>query len=99
MTACRQFKQAAGISFAFCASWPDNPAMESPEVLIVGAGVIGCSLARALARLSKQVTVVDCGRAGAAASSAAAGLLLPTFSGAVDGPLAELAFQSAAGYA
>ncbi|HEV3259580.1 MAG TPA: glycine oxidase ThiO [Gemmataceae bacterium] len=72
--------------------------MESPEILIVGAGVIGCSLARELARLSKQVTVVDCGRAGAAASSAAAGLLLPTLSGAVDGPLAELGFQSAAAY-
>src|SRR5947209_12227896 len=72
--------------------------MESPEILIIGAGLIGCSLARELARLSKNVTVVDGGRAGAGASYAAAGLLLPTFSHAIDEPLAGLAFESAAVY-
>src|SRR5438105_943209 len=72
--------------------------MESPEILIIGGGVIGCSLARELARLSKNVVVVDRGRAGAGASSAAAGLLLPTLHAEDTGPLVELALQSAAVY-
>lgn len=72
--------------------------METPDVLIIGAGVIGCSLARELARANESVTVVDRGRVGGAASSAAAGLLTPSLSTSPAGPLVELCHQSAALY-
>jgi glycine oxidase len=76
----------------------DNLGMENPDVLIIGAGVIGCSLARELARANAAVTVLDRGQAGSAASSAAAGLLSPTVSAATSGSLAELCYQSGAIY-
>jgi glycine oxidase len=72
--------------------------MQTPDVLIIGAGVIGCSLAHELARANVRVTVVDRGRVGGAASSAAAGLLTPTVSTSPAGPLVELCHQSAALY-
>lgn len=72
--------------------------MLSPDFLIIGAGVIGCSLARELARVSKSVVVLDRGRAGDGASSAAAGLLTPTVSRSEAGALADLCFDSAALY-
>ena len=52
--------------------------MDKPDVLIVGAGVIGGSLAWELARAGVSVTIVDRGAVGCGASSAAAGLLSPT---------------------
>ena len=72
--------------------------MQTPDFLVIGAGVIGCTLARELARVSKQVVVLDRGRAGGGASSAAAGLLTPTVSRSEAGALADLCFDSAAGY-
>ncbi len=72
--------------------------MEKPDVLVIGAGIIGCSLARELVRANVRVTLVDRGLVGGGASSAAAGLLAPTLSAATVGPLAELCHQSAALY-
>src|SRR5438552_1844177 len=72
--------------------------METPDVLIIGAGVIGCSLARELARANLQVTVVERHTVGAGASSAAAGLLVPSLSSMPAGPFVDLCHQSAAGY-
>jgi glycine oxidase len=72
--------------------------METPDYLVIGGGIIGCTLARELARVSRKVVVLDRGRAGAQASSAAAGLLSATLSAAPVGPLADLCFESAALY-
>jgi glycine oxidase len=69
--------------------------METPEFLVIGGGIVGCSLARELARVSRRVVVVDRGRAGAAASSAAAGLLSPALATAPAGPLLDLCFAGA----
>lgn len=72
--------------------------MDKPDVLIIGAGIIGCSLARVLAKEKQKVLILDQGRAGEASSSAAAGLLSPTLAASSEGPLADLCFQSADRY-
>jgi glycine oxidase len=69
--------------------------METPDILVIGAGIVGCSLARELARANQQVTVVERGLVGAGASSAAAGLLSPSLATVTGGPLLELCRQSA----
>ena len=49
----------------------------SADVLIVGGGVIGCSIAYFLRKQGVGVIVLEKGDIGAQASSAAAGLLAP----------------------
>jgi glycine oxidase len=48
---------------------------QRPDVVIIGAGVIGLAIAWRLAQRGAAVTVFDQGRAGAGASHAAAGML------------------------
>src|SRR5258708_4152682 len=72
--------------------------METPDVLVVGGGIIGLTLARELARARLQVIVVERGLVGSGAASAAAGLLSPGLGAAPVGPLAELCNQSAGSY-
>lgn len=50
---------------------------QSADVLIVGAGVIGCSIAYFLRKRGLEVIVLERGNIGAQSSSAAAGLLAP----------------------
>lgn len=47
------------------------------DVLIIGGGIIGCSIAWRLAQAGMKVTVLDRANPGAEASSAAAGMLAP----------------------
>ena len=47
------------------------------DVLVIGGGIIGCSIAWRLAQAGMQVTVLDRSEPGAEASSAAAGMLAP----------------------
>jgi len=57
---------------------PDNDnSTRKVDVLIVGGGVIGCSLALRLAQAKLQVTVLDRNDMGQEASSAAAGMIGP----------------------
>jgi glycine oxidase len=72
--------------------------METPDFLILGGGIIGCSLARELARVSRRVVVLDAGRVGGRASAAAAGLLSPALATAPAGALLDLCCDSAAIY-
>ncbi|HUP19299.1 MAG TPA: glycine oxidase ThiO [Gemmatimonadota bacterium] len=52
--------------------------MRSPDALVIGGGLIGCSIARALAADGRTVVVLERNREpGAEASRAAAGLLVP----------------------
>jgi glycine oxidase len=47
------------------------------DALVIGGGIIGCSVALRLAQAGLSVTVLDRGEPGAEASSAAAGMLAP----------------------
>ncbi len=49
----------------------------SADVLIIGGGIIGCSIAWRLAQAGMRVTVLDRSDPGSEASSAAAGMLAP----------------------
>lgn len=64
------------------------------DVVIIGGGVIGCSIAYYLCKSGVAVTLVEKGDIGAEASSAAAGLLAPLGSLSGPGPLADLLLAS-----
>jgi glycine oxidase len=51
--------------------------VRSTDVAIVGGGIIGCSIALRLAQQGVRVCVIERGRPGAEASSAAAGMIAP----------------------
>ena len=64
------------------------------DVIIIGGGVIGCSIAYFLRKADVEVIVLDQGEIGAQASSAAAGLLAPLGSLSGSGPYANLLLAS-----
>lgn len=69
----------------------------SPDVVVIGAGVIGCAVARELARRGAgRIVVIDGGPPGGEASGAAAGMLAVASSRAARGALATLKRASAA---
>ena len=67
---------------------------ETSDVLIVGGGIIGLSLAQELALQKLRVTVLDRGQMGQEASSAGAGILAPRAEMEEAGPLAQLLLAS-----
>jgi glycine oxidase len=71
----------------------------SPDVLIVGGGIMGTAAAWELARHGVRVTVLERSVPGAEASSAAAGILGAQAEAHAPGPLAELCLASRARYA
>lgn len=64
------------------------------DVLIVGGGIIGCSIAWRLAQQNRKVTVVDAGKIGAEASWAGAGMLAPGGEVTEDSTWAHLSVDS-----
>jgi glycine oxidase len=52
-----------------------------PDVLVLGAGVIGCAIACELAQAGARVQVIDAREPGAGASQASAGVLAPLVEG------------------
>jgi glycine oxidase len=65
-----------------------------PDVIVIGAGVIGCACAHELAQAGVSVNVFDTRRIGHGASQASAGVLAPYIEGHEPGPLRELGRRS-----
>ncbi len=65
-----------------------------PDVIIIGAGVIGCACAFELASAGARVTVFDLRHIGQGASQASAGVLAPYIEGHESGPLRTLGRRS-----
>ncbi|GAC1360296.1 MAG: glycine oxidase ThiO [Ktedonobacteraceae bacterium] len=62
--------------------------------MIIGGGVVGCSIAYYVRKAGMEVTVLERGEIGAQASTAAAGLLAPLGPLAGPGPFADLLLAS-----
>lgn len=70
----------------------------TPDVIIVGGGVIGCSTAWRLAQAGLKVTVFERDRVGCEASRAAAGMLSPQGGATEPGAFLDLGIRSRAMY-
>ncbi|HSB10354.1 MAG TPA: glycine oxidase ThiO [Blastocatellia bacterium] len=68
------------------------------DVIIVGGGVIGCTIAWRLAQQGLKVAVFERGRIGREASRAAAGMLTPQGEAAGPSPFLDLCLRSRAMY-
>ena len=68
--------------------------MPLPDVIVVGAGVMGCSIGLRLAQAGARVTLLERSIPGAEASSAAAGALTPQMEADGPGPFLELCLRS-----
>ena len=64
------------------------------DVIVVGAGIIGCAVAYELARRGVSVQVVDQRSTGMGATQASAGILAPYIEAAEAGPLLDLTVRS-----
>jgi glycine oxidase len=62
----------------------------TPDVLVIGGGVVGCAIARELAGAGRSVVCVDRGALGGEASSAAAGVVAAASGSEPAGPVLSL---------
>ena len=68
------------------------------DVIVIGAGVIGCAVGRELARRGARVRIIDARSVGAGATQASAGVLAPYIEAHEHGPLLDLTVRSLAMY-
>src|SRR5258708_39547024 len=68
------------------------------DAIVVGGGIIGCSIGWRLAQAGWKVAVVERGHVGGEASSAAAGVLTPKATPAISSHLIAFRTQSNAMY-
>src|SRR3954468_12887969 len=64
------------------------------DVIVVGGGIIGCAVARELARRGAKAIVLEARAVGAGATQASAGVLASSIAAPSDGPLHSLTVQS-----
>jgi glycine oxidase len=65
-----------------------------PKTLVIGGGILGCAIARELAGAGCRVLLLERGRVGGEASSAAAGILCPQAEATAPSPLVDLGVES-----
>ena len=73
---------------------PSPPSLRMPRVGIIGGGIIGCAVARTLARRAANVTVFEERATGAGATQASAGVLAPFVEAHEAGALQDLTVRS-----
>ncbi len=66
----------------------------APDAMVIGGGIIGCSIALRLAQARLSVTVIERGEPGAEASTAAAGMLAPQGETVEPSPFLDLCLAS-----
>ena len=75
-------------------SLPGRPtATPSPDVVIVGGGVIGCSIAYHLTKTGSSVRLIERDRVASGASGVAAGMLAPQVEAHYDDPFFDLCLR------
>jgi glycine oxidase len=73
-------------------------AARAPDVVVIGAGIIGCAIARELSKRRMRVVVLESRIPGAGATQASAGVLAPYIEAPDEGPLQALTVRSLALY-
>src|SRR5829696_1490179 len=68
--------------------------VRSSDIVVIGAGIIGCAIARELTRRGASVSIVDQRTPGAGATHASGGMLAPYSEAAEGGPLLALGARS-----
>lgn len=68
--------------------------MKSPSVIVIGAGIVGCTIAYELARSGASVHVIETRAPGQGATRASAGILAPFIEGHGSQPLRDLGKRS-----
>src|SRR5258706_6754315 len=71
-----------------------NPMSRPSDIIVVGAGVIGCAVAYELARRGASVEIVDDRPVGMGATQASAGVLAPYIEAPAAGPVLDLTERS-----
>jgi glycine oxidase len=71
-----------------------DPVSRPSDIIVVGAGIVGCAVADELARRGASVQIVDERPVGMGATQASAGVLAPHIEARQDGPLLDLAVRS-----
>lgn len=76
----------------------DRGVTERADVIVIGAGIIGCSITHELARRGAAVRLFDARPIGGGATQASAGVLAPYIESPAAGPLLDLAARSLSMY-
>lgn len=76
----------------------DRDVTERADVIVIGAGIIGCSITHELARRGAAVRLFDTRPIGGGATQASAGVLAPHIESPTAGPLLDLAVRSLSMY-
>ena len=66
----------------------------SHDIIVIGAGIVGCAIAHELARRGASVQIVDERATGMGATQASAGILAPYIEAGEGGPLLDLTVRS-----
>src|SRR5215210_4381379 len=66
----------------------------STDIVVIGAGIVGCAVAAELARRGAMVSILDAREPRAGATQASGGMLAPFTEASEGGPLLELGARS-----